>query len=68
MNVILTDTAGMNVSAGRKEAFVFRYRMFATVLVIFTNDIFIIPFSLLQWSTERNPTCLFLSMYLFLKT
>jgi len=40
MNVIITDTVDMNVSARRKSIIVFGYRMFGPVLVIFTNDIF----------------------------
>ncbi len=68
MNVIITDAQGMYVWGMRKHTIVFGYRMFGTGLVIFTNHIFFNPIHSIEWSTERNPTCLFPILYLFMKT
>lgn len=54
MNVIITNAVGAYVSCGRKDTIVFGYRMFGTVLVIFTNDIFLIPY--IQLNGVQNKT------------
>ena len=54
MNVIITDTPETNVSESPEGAIVFGYRMFGTVLVIFTNDIFLIPY--IQLNGVQNKT------------
>jgi len=68
MNVPVTDEHGLYVSWHLKDAFVNVYRMFDAVLVIFTKRIFYNPIQSFAWSTERNQTCLFLSLYLSLRT
>jgi hypothetical protein len=54
MNVIITDAFGAYVSNGGKDTNAFGYRMFGTVLVIFTNDIFLIPY--IQLNGVQNKT------------
>jgi len=54
MNVIITDAYGMYVWGMRKHTIVFGYRMFGTGLVIFTNDIFLIPY--IQLNGVQNET------------
>jgi hypothetical protein len=54
MNVIITDAFGVYVSCGGKDTNAFGYRMFGTVLVIFTNDIFLIPY--IQLNGVQNET------------
>jgi hypothetical protein len=41
MNVFITDETGLHVSGGLKGAIVNVYRMFDSVLVIFTKRIFL---------------------------
>ena len=68
MNVIITDGRRMYVSNLSKGANVNVYRMFEAVWLYLPSSFFIIPYSIIAWSTERNQTCLFLSLYLSLRT
>lgn len=68
MNVPFTDVRGMYVCLAYKGANANGYRMFDAVLVIFTKTNYYNPNHHFAWSTERNQTCLFLSLYLSLKT
>jgi hypothetical protein len=68
MNVLITDDGWMYVSNPAKDANVNVYRMFEAVWCIFTKQFFYNPIQSFAWSTERNQTCLFLSLYLSLKT